>query len=195
MTNIFKKLFLSYRQIPDKKPYVEFFTALLSIPVLLTVILLNVNSLRSSKDNKTTNTNTSPVQEKIYVTTMPGGNQTTTTNATASPCKQAIGPISIDSPQEGDTITNNPVNVDVNYQQGNYCAVVWSYRINGGSWSDFDNKSIALYNPPSGIIKLELRVKSVVANGEKDLTRNFTYKGSTIVPTISQNPVSSSSAN
>ena len=68
--NFIKKFFLSYRAIPNKKPYVEFMTALLSIPVLLTVVLLNLNTLRD-KDTKSENKS----QEKVFIT-LPGGGTT-----------------------------------------------------------------------------------------------------------------------
>jgi len=178
--NIFKKFFLSYRGIPNKKPYVEFLTALLSIPVLLTVVLLNLNTL-SNKENKSENKS----QEKVFIT-LPGG------GSVEAPCKEEIGPIEISSPQEGETVLDNPVFVDIIYRQGEYCSVVWSYRINGGKWSDYSDNSIALYNPPSGNIRFELRVKSVVSNENKTLKRNFIYKGKSIVPT---DQTSSSSAN
>src|SRR5436305_14073007 len=102
-----KRALFSYREIPNKKPYIEFFAALLSIPVLLTVILLNINSLRSpNKDNKTTNT---PI-EKIFVTTPESTNAPST-----GPCTAQIGPIAITSPEENEVITDNPVLVNINY--------------------------------------------------------------------------------
>ncbi len=180
-----KKVFLSYRTLPHKKQYLEFFTALLSIPVLLTVILLNLNSLKALKNP----TPPSNQMEKIYVT-IPGSGEKVEkqANGTQAPCKQEIGPIDIISPKEGEIVYDNPVSINVSYKSGTYCAAVWSYRINGGRWSEYDDKSIALYNLPQGNIKLELRVKSVVASEEKTLTRNFTYNGGNFVPTSSISP-------
>ena len=43
-----KKALFSYRALPDKKQYVEFFTALLTVPMLLTVIILNFNNLQGA---------------------------------------------------------------------------------------------------------------------------------------------------
>ena len=191
MKKVLGKLAHHYKDIPNKKPYIEFFAALLSIPVLLTVILLNLSSLRSDKNNKTS-APTPASAEKIYVN-MPGQNTTTQVSKTPSePCTPGIGQVTISSPDENEIVTDNPVAVNVNYKNNGFCEIVWSYRINGGSWSDYDDKSIALYNLPQGNIKLDLRVKSVVNSDSDALTRNFTYKGNSVVPT---SPAASSSGN
>ena len=171
---VLKRVALSYRSIPNKKPYVEFLTALLSVPVLLTVILINLNALRGDKAKTPTPT---PAVQKIYVTTAPGSSNPEAANPTTEDCKKQVGPIAITSPDEGETITDNPTYVNIKYDQESYCSVVWSYRINGGNWSDYDDNSIALYDLPNGNVKFELRVKSLASNDNKSLTRNFIYKG------------------
>jgi hypothetical protein len=183
-----KKFFLSYRALPQKKQYLEFFTALLSIPMLITVIILNYNNLNTLNKNKVTPT---PLPEKIYVT-IPGSSavQEEAPVQTTEACKKELGPVSISSPEEKETITDNPVSVDISYDDTTYCGAVWSYRINGGDWSDYDDKSIALYNLPQGDIKFELRVKSIVTKDDDKLTRNFVYKGKS-----TGSPSASSSAN
>lgn len=186
MKRVLKKIAHHYRDIPNKKPYLEFFTAILSIPVLLTVIILNLNSLRGDKNKTTAPTNTNTI-EKIYVT----GTAEKGTAAT-EPCTPGIGTIAITSPEENETVMDNPVYVSIAYKKGSYCEVVWSYRINNGKWSDYDNNSIALYNPPPGAIKFDLRVKSIVNSDTDALTRNFIYRGTSVIPT---GPVSSTSAN
>lgn len=40
-----------YRKLPEGKKYVEFITALLSVPVMITVIILNMNNLNQNKQN------------------------------------------------------------------------------------------------------------------------------------------------
>jgi hypothetical protein len=184
--DVLQRILRSYRKIPDKKPYIEFITAILSIPVLLTVIILNLNTLRGEKKD-TPPTNTTP---QTVVITAPESNTVETTPQ--EECIKEVGPISITSPDDGEVITDNPVFVSISYKQGEYCSVVWSYRINGGKWSDYDDRSIALYNPPPGSIKFELRVKSVVGNDSSTLTRNFVYQGTNIIQTT---PTASSSAN
>jgi hypothetical protein len=210
-----KKFLLSYRKLPDKKPYIEVLTAVLSVPVLITVIMLNLNNLNSQK-KESTESNAKVKEQTVYVPieskTLPKkttNNQPLADNPATSPeptahssisaCKTEIGPVAITSPEESETITDNPVSINVDYETGEYCAVVWSHRINGGSWSEYDDKSIALYNLPKGKIKLEIRVKSIASGGEKILTRNFIYNGNsqalTPSPDTQTSNTSSGSAN
>lgn len=170
--NNFKR---SVKEFHTKKPHLEFFTALLTIPVLLTVIILNLNNLRQ-EDKKTDE------PRQVIVTQIPNTTQTIVTKAT---CEPGIGDISIESPDENEEVSDNPVNVDINYDAGEFCSVVWSYRVNNGGWSNYDDRSIALYNLPNGNVKFELRVKSVVNNQQKNLTRNFVYSGAKNSPTPS----------
>ncbi|MDP3941329.1 MAG: hypothetical protein Q8Q49_03415 [bacterium] len=176
------RILRSYRSLPDKKKYVEFFTAILTVPVLLTVIILNLSSLKKEEQPNPT----PQVEQPKIVITLPEQPSTKTIpsdgrqNPTATPqqaCKKEIGPIEISTPEEGDVVTDNPISIIVTQKEEGFCAVVWSYRINNGSWSDYDDKSIALYNPPKGPIVLELRIKSVVTGDEERITRKFTYDG------------------
>lgn len=184
----YTKFLNDFRKLPERKQYIEFFTAILTVPVLLTVIILNVSNLRE-KDKKETE-KTEPVRE--IVITQPSEKNEANVSVTTAPCVEEIGPISIDNPTEIEVVTDNPVQVSINYKKGKFCAVVWSYRVNGGRWSDYDDNSVALYNLPQGNIKFDLRVKSVVTGEEKTLSRSFTYKGTSVVPT---EPVASDSAN
>lgn len=184
-----KNLRYSYRSLPDKKQYVEFFTAILSVPVLLTVIILNINNLSAKKDDAKDTKDTAPI-----VVTLPADkSNNVVTQVTSSVCKKGIGPISIDSPTANEIVEDNPVQITIDYDQGDYCAVVWAYSINGGRFSDYSSSSIALYNPPSGSIRFQLKVKSVVTGEERVLNRSFSYQGPTSAPTTT--PVASGSAN
>lgn len=178
------KLRYSYRSIPDKKQYVEFFTALLSVPVLLTVILLNINNLRA-KPAATAPSPTPTQQEKIiYISPQSETTKNTVSSIpTSAPCLKSLPPVTISYPQEGDTISDNPLTFSIDYpQDSNYCAIVWSYRINNGTWSDFDDKSIALYNLSSGKVTFDLRVKSIVTGDETSLQRTFQYVNNNVTP-------------
>jgi hypothetical protein len=159
------------------KNHLDFLTALLSIPVLLSVIILNYNNLRKPGDVPTP----TPVQRPVIV--LPTGNTNPTPSAS---CKKDIGPISISSPQEGETVNDNPVCFTIRYDDANYCSVVWSYRVNNGSWSAFTSNNPCIYNLPNGNVKFDLRVQSTVSQKEASLTRNFVYKNS--------NPSATSSA-
>lgn len=182
-----KKALFSYRSLPEKKQYVEFFTALLTVPVLLTVITLNLNNLKGQNKQMTT----TPTEKTIYVTVPPRDASEDEPTPTNKECKKSVGPVSIASPSEGETITDNPVIIDIDYDNSENCEVVWSYRINGGRFSEYGSNNIALYNPPQGTVRLELRVKSVVSNDEKLLKRTFTYEGQS----TDEGTTASSSAN
>lgn len=168
-----------FRAIP-KKQNIEFITALLSVPVLLTVIALNWSNLNASKKPET--------QKPSEIIISLPADKNPTTAPTKPECKPGIGTIAIASPQEGDTVSNNPLAVTIVYKPGDFCSAVWSYRINGGAWSDYDDKSIALYNLPSGSIQLELRIKSIVSGEEKLITRNFIYKSNNPTTTVTPTP-------
>lgn len=185
-----KKTKHSYRTLPDKKQYIEFFTAALTVPMLLTVIIINLNNLRTT--NKAAQPAPTPAQERPIVVTIPSpeSKQSATPQPSSGVCKKGIGPISIDYPEENSIVTDNPIQIDINYKPGDYCAVVWSYRINDGKFSDYDDKSIALYNVPSGTIRFQLKIKSIVTGEEKLITRTFSYRGSS-----DSTPVASGSAN
>jgi len=181
-----------YRDLPDKKRYLEFVTALLTIPVLLTVLLSNLSNLQNKKD---TDPAPAPTQT-IVVTGTPGATPVPvisgTPQATPSPtptpgpqCTPEVGPVTIVYPEEGDTVTGDPVCLDITRKSGNYCSVVWSYRINGGPWSAYTANSICMYGLTPGDKTLDLRVKSIVSDDEDVITRHFTVAGSTPTPATS----------
>jgi hypothetical protein len=169
----------------SKKPLIEFVVATLSVPSLILVLILNYNSIKNLNNAKLTPT---PVPNAVAPSsniklpnffTKPVARLTPEQSTTASqaPCNKSLGPISITSPNEGDTISSNPVEVDISYDNADYCSAVWSYSINGSSWSDYDDNSVALYNLPNGPIKFQLRVKSLTSSDQTTLTRDFTYNG------------------
>ena len=185
------------KKIPQKKHHLDFLAALLTIPVLLSVIILNYNNLNNLQKAK--NASPSPTaQEKQIIIVSPSQIPNTVNNPTPiSSCKKQIGPISITYPSDNQTVSDNPVCVNISYNDANYCSVVWSYRINGGAWSDYNSNNPCLYNIPNGNVKFELRVQStVVQSQQQTLTRNFVYNGQGTVPTPTpSSPSSSSSAN
>lgn len=172
------------------KPYIEFLTAFLSIPVMITVMLLNFNSLKNLNAKPTpsplpgVNTQAGFFAEPIGAETP---EEPTPDGATPEPCLRGLGPVTITTPDENDVVTENPVTIDIAYDDKRYCAAAWSYRINGGSWSGYDDRSVALYNLPQGPVKFELRVRSIAGDDTRTVTRNFTYKGSgtILIPTSS----------
>lgn len=171
-----RKIFYRIKNIKLKKIHLEYITAILSIPVLVTAILINVGNL-TNKNEKITPTPTAQVKFPPFQP------QNQNTSPTAQICKKSIGPISITSPTEDQSVTDNPVCFIIDYSDTNYCSVVWSYRVNDGTWSDYNSNSPCLYNLPNGDAVFELRVKSTVINEQKILTRSFKYTGNSNVAT------------
>lgn len=176
------------KRVPAIKPHLDLLAAVLTIPVLVTVIILNFSNLAKSKSTIVPTPTTPPVSttktiiEKVPVaiTSIPSTNNTQ--------CTPGIGNITIDSPKENDTTTTNPVCIDISYQSNNHCSVVWAYRINGGQWSDYSNNAVCLYNMPSGPVTFDLQVKSLMNSDTTTLERHFTYQP-TVTVTPSPTPI------
>ncbi len=174
-----------YGGLPDKKKYIEFLTAVLSVPVLITVILINLGNLNQNKNKQSSvGATTTPIRIEVKTPTIadrprislsPEQNLTPTETPTSPNCKKEVGPVSITSPKEGETITSDPLCIEISYEIGEYCAVAWSYKINDGTWSSYTDKDICLYNMTSGKKTLKLKVKSIASSDEETLERNFIY--------------------
>jgi hypothetical protein len=192
---MFEKIKYWWVSLPDKKRYIEFITALLTVPVLLTVLISNINSLNSNQKNTK-----EPVPTPPIITIIQKENQTPTPNITPTPiatatpvtCNNTVGPVEITNPNENQIIYANPISIDITYNQGSFCAVVWSYRINGGPWSDFTDKSISIFNLSPGVKNLEVQVKSIASGKMVLLHRNFTVADltPTATPVVSTNSAS-----
>lgn len=179
--------------LPDKKRYAELITAVLSVPVLITVLLLNLHNLKPST---TTTTPTPTINSPTTSPTKTPAISETITPLVSSPpqspsppapaCTKAVGPVDITFPDEGEVISSNPVCVDITRSGTNYCEVAWSYRINNDAWSDYLDKSICLYNMSPGSKMIEVKVKSIASQDQVILKRTFTVPVSpTTVPTAS----------
>ena len=173
-----------YRGLPDKKRYVEFITAILTVPVLMTVLISNISNINNNKRNDQAATPAPLPTEKIIVITEKVDLNTPSTTPTITPtptivkqCQKVVGPVKIASPNEGQLMMDNTVCIDVAHQGGDeYCSVVWSYRLDNGSWSEYTDKQICLLNMDPGPKALEVRVKSSQSADEVTLIRNFFYK-------------------
>lgn len=183
------------KKIVQKKPYVELIAGLLSIPFLITVLVINLTTISNLNAKPTPTPEPSGRQQGGFFAAPVEPNISDTPSSTIqqSSCKNALGPVDITSPKDNDTVTDNPVIINIEYDDSEYCGAAWSYRINGGSWSGYDDRSVALYNLPKGQVTFELRVKSIVTSDERTLTRKFIYdgRGTVLVP----DPNSSGSAN
>lgn len=186
---IIERLKRWYKNLPEGKKYIELVTAALSIPVLLTVLVTNVSNLNTKKTPEQ-----QPAQS-VIVTIPTENKEDDNSNEQKEACVKEVGPVSIVYPEEGAVIDQDPIAIDIVYRQGDYCAVVWSYRINNGPWSEYTDKSIYLYNLPSGNKKLEVRVRSIASSDQVFLERNFTYTGAgSVAPTTAADQSSSDSA-
>lgn len=183
-----------FKRIPDGKGYVEIITATLTIPVLLTVLLLNYSNLNKDQD-ASISPKTEAAKEVLYVPQkVLGNNDKTILSVSPSPqitnkdCKKDIGPVEISFPKDNQVVDENPVSFVIDYSDENYCSVVWSYRINGGSWSNFTSNNPVVYNIPNGNVKFDLKIQSTVIQKEESLSRSFIFKGLS-------NPTATPSAN
>ena len=194
MINPFTRLRETFQYLPDKKKYIEVITASLSIPVLLSVVLVNYLNIQDQR-KKELLIPTPVISQSAgptIITVVRDPDPTATPDPKASPqpneCIREIGPITILAPQEGESVNTNPFTIDVDYNQGDYCSVVWRYRLDGGNWSQFGDDDIVIYNLSSGQKKIELEVKSIVTNVSKAYTRTFTYQNTQEVPTATPSP-------
>lgn len=187
MKNLVDKIVAWYRKLPEKKRHVEFITAVLSVPVMLTVIIINLNNLNQQKQKQTTSEKILPVQIVITGEKQNTLNEVPTTIPTTTPisCIKEVGMVSITSPRENEVVTKDPVCITVTTQSG-YCSINWSYRLDDGNWSDYSDKNICLHNLTNGNKVFQLRIKSLSSNDEVTLQRSFIYQGNnepTAVPT------------
>lgn len=169
------------KKIPNGKIYFELITAALSVPVLISVLLLNYNNI-ANKPKPTPSPTPTPVassQNKIIYVTQPVSNNSNNPTPVEN-CIKDIGPVKISFPDEGQTITDNPISFDISYPDSKYCSVVWSYKINNGSWSGYTANNPVIYNLPNGKISFDLKVQSTVTQKEISLERNFEYNGNII---------------
>ncbi len=183
-----------YRALPDKKRYIELVTAVLTVPVMVTVLYTNIRNIQGAPSANPTPLPSpqvtlvqtpvnSPVTQHTNTSVTPAPTGATSTPTPKPECRKTVGPMKIDAPAEGETVMSDPVPIDISTQSTEYCAVVWSYRINTGSWSEYTDKSIFLYGLSPGNKTLEVRIKSVASGDQITLTRSFIKGGATETPT------------
>ena len=191
MKNILIKIKNWYQALPDKKRHVELITALLSVPMMTTVILVNLNNIKAQKNKTESSNSITPIQVIVDSQTPNTATAseiinkiTPTPTATKPECKKDIGPIEILSPQESEIVTTSNVCINISTDP-KYCPVTWSYRLGTDNWSDFNNNDICLYNLTSGKKQLQIKIKSTVTDKIITIERNFTYQNSNTTPTSS----------
>ena len=176
-----------YRILPDKKRYLEFVTALLTIPVLLTVIYTNMVSIR--EDKKSNTTPTPEKSEKIVIiredenkeneksnTPTPTPTLVLSPTQTTKECKKEVGPVKISSPSEEEIVQDDLICVKIDYTVGEFCSVAWSYKLDNNKWSDYTSSPFCFSKLDPGKHELDLRVQSVASSDEVTLERTFYIK-------------------
>ncbi len=181
-----QKAIKKFTRVRLRKMHLDYLAGILSIPVLITAIIINWGNLTRSSTSQPKSA--SPTPQVIIV------NQKSSPSTPSATCQKNVGPVVITFPQEGQSVSDNPVCITISYADSNYCSVVWSYSINNGPWSNYSNNSPCLYNVPNGNVSFSLRVNSTVSNDTKTLTRNFIYAGVSPTPTIAPTVSASSSA-
>ena len=204
MVHPFVRIRKSIANLPDKKKYIEVITASVSIPVLLSVVLVNYLNMQDKRStgNKTPTITEAPNNQSPTIITIIRDPENPTPTPKSMPdtsptplitraeCIKDIGPVNIITPSENEVITTNPVEIDVRYDQGDYCSVVWRYRIDNANWSNFTDSDIVIYNMDSGKKTIELQVKSIVSDASTTIKRTFTYQNTDNIstPTIIPSP-------
>jgi hypothetical protein len=185
MKDIIDRFTKWYRGLPEKKRYVEFITAVLTVPVLLTVIIVNLNNLNQQKNatkKQSEAEKTTPIQviitgeKQTASVSQPVNNPTPTQNPTPTSCLKEVGPVSIISPRENEVVIKNPICITI-ATESNYCSVTWSYRLDDNNWSDFTDKNVCLHNLTNGNKIIQLKIKSSASSDEVTLQRSFVYQG------------------
>ncbi len=180
--------------LPSKKQYFELVGAMLSIPVLITVILLNTNSLRGNSAKTTTPTPAVVVTEKDRVITQPPqviyqntGNDSSSGSSNAS-CTKDVGQVRIASPRQDEVVSTNPVCFDIASDDDSICPLVYSYRVDSGSWTDYSKNTVCLYNLQSGSHTVDVKVKSSQSDDVVQLRRSFQVGQTDSSPSTTPSP-------
>jgi hypothetical protein len=205
MENKFDQFASWYRALPEKKKYIEFVTAVLSVPVMVTVIIINLNNLnqqKSATQKQSGTEKTTPIQvvisgekENKNTTNEDGAKLVETPTQAPSPtkvgCIKEVGPVSVVSPRENEVLKKSPVCVTIS-TQSDYCSLVWAYSLDSDDWSTFSDKTICFYGLDNGTHAVQIKIKSSVSDDETTLQRSFVYQGN--VPPTATPTVASSSA-
>jgi len=185
-----------YKKLPDRKPWIDLATAVLTIPVLVTVIIINISNLKKDGNaNDTNKTSLTPtiIEKVVNQYLIPSAAETLISDNTdehslvddrESPtpvCNLDPAPYEIIFPKEGENVYVDPVCISLNKLGENFCTTQWAYRINNSSWSTYTNDPICLYNMAGGAVTLDIRTKSTVSGREKTYTRKFIY-GNPVTP-------------
>lgn len=191
---MFDKINNWYHNLPDNKKWIDLVTAVLTIPVLVTVIASNLGYIKKDEKPEVSAQNLQPTIERIIIkeegSSTPllkeaeADEKEVAVQSPAVSCDVNLPEFEIIAPNENEKISADPVCLTIRQKTlGNYCSVLWAYKTNNGSWSTFTNEPICLYNSAQGDIKIEIKIKS--HNGtETTLSRNFIIEKNSPSPTV-----------
>ena len=185
------------KKLPSKKHHLDFIVAILTIPVLLTVIITNLYNISQNKNsqkaeisvspavsetvNKLNNSDLNPSAAKGETNSASPTTAAISTQPTNTPiqCNQTPQPYTIAYPKEGENVSGiSPVCIVLQPIGAGYCSTKNSYRVNGGSWSGYQDsdQSICLNNLSDGSVVFQLKTKSDKSGIEQQYTVKFTYQ-------------------
>jgi len=196
-----------YLALPDKKRHIELVTAALSVPMMVTIIMVNFFNIKKTNQtapaaastpiqvivqnpSSTNSANPEPTKDfspKATGTMTPTTTPTSTPTPTSFACKKDIGEIEILSPQDGQIITKDNICINIS-TDSNYCPVTFAYKLDNSDWSEYTtNNSLCIYNLTAGQKTLQIKVKSTAVDKSVTIQRTFTYQTTTPTPTSTPN--------
>lgn len=188
-----------YQDLPEKKKYIELISAAVSLPVMVTVLMLNLNNLRQTKS--TSNSTPTPSLSQItptpsltpVISTTPRLSPTLTPTPTITPtpavCNPDVSSVDFVTPTDNQLISSNSLTIDLTDPATGFCNYLWSYTIDGANWSEYTDKAVSIYNLSPGTKKIQVKVKSIVGTSTKLLSRTVTIQSSSS-PTLTPSPTS-----
>ncbi len=175
-----------------RKGWVDWVIALLTIPVLLTIVFSNILTIREKNnipENSTPQASQQPINIVVENPTIKPSPQVSVTPSVPV-CKDGLPTYEIVTPQENALVTGDPVCLVFVAQEDRYCSVRWAFRVNNTNWSPFTSQPVCLYNMKSGPVTVEVKFRAE-NDDEQIYTRKFTYQdGLSVTP--SPTPTTSS---
>ena len=186
MIRIIKPIILKIKKT-DKKKLIDLTIGFLTIPSLITLLILNLNNLKQSKVD--TGDKTANNQEKtIIIQNQPTSSQSTDNNNSPKPspivfpspgenCNPNPDSIQIVYPKENQTVHDNPFCVTMKIDEDdNSCPLEWAYSVNHTPLSAWSSEPICFYDLKNGKVNLKIVVKNKKSGLTKDYEVNFLYQ-------------------
>jgi len=179
MIRIIKPIILKIKKT-DKKKLIDLIIGFLTIPSLITILILNLNNLKESKTD-TSDKTTSNQEKTIIIQNQPTASQSADNNNLPKPspivfpspeenCNPNSDSIQIVYPKENQTVHDNPFCISMKIDENdNSCPLEWAYSVNHKPLSAWSSEPICFYDLKNG----EVNLKIVVKNKKSGLTKNY----------------------